>query len=237
MSFTSKKLSQPDRLCIRLAAARDAANLSITQVAEMLRVSKETVHALETCDFDALPGTTMYHKKLIRAYCKAIGADPSLYVRQFVCEEEQSMQQKTTEKKTSKFLTFGPYMPSVIKASAFVTTIALVFTYLGLQIHQIVKPPELIVLGPDDGHISNDGHVVIEGIADSESQVDINGKQIMNSEDGHFSEDIILAEGVNTITVSAKKKHGKATTFTRHIMYKKQNQLSLEESVDANDTL
>lgn len=236
MSFTSKQLTQPDRVCLRLAEARNAAGISIHDMKNRLRVSQDIIEALESCNFDMLPGSTMYHKKLIRAYCKAIDADATPYIHQFTIEET-TQETAISLPRRHKLHSFGPLMPTICKISAFVTTIALVLTYLGIQVLHIVEPPELSVHGPHDGFVSTDGRVTIEGIADAESQIDINGKHIMNTEEGHFSENIILAEGVNTIVVSAKKKHGKPTTFTRHVMYKKQGQLSLEETPDTGDTL
>jgi ribosomal 50S subunit-recycling heat shock protein len=60
----------------------------------------------------------------------------------------------------------------------------------------------------------------VQGETEPEAQITINGQETKNSEKGQFKEEISLAEGVNTITFVVKKKHGKTTTETRHVVYK-----------------
>ena len=46
----------------------------------------------------------------------------------------------------------------------------------------------------------------------------------MINEQGHFASTIDLSKGVNTITMTATKKHGKSTSLVRHVIYQEKYQ-------------
>ncbi|MCX6779887.1 MAG: hypothetical protein NT034_01765 [Candidatus Magasanikbacteria bacterium] len=48
--------------------------------------------------------------------------------------------------------------------------------------------------------------------------MEANGQEIKVDENGQFNTTILLADGVNTLTLSTTKKHGKTTTLVRHIV-------------------
>src|SRR3989339_709551 len=71
---------------------------------------------------------------------------------------------------------------------------------------------------PIEGQLSNRAETAIQGETDKESQLEVNGKEIKVNEQGKFNDVILLSNGVNTITLSTTKKHGKTTTVTRHVV-------------------
>jgi len=50
--------------------------------------------------------------------------------------------------------------------------------------------------------------------------VSVNGKDVGTNEKGVFEAQIDLSVGVNTLTIEAKKKHGKTTQEVRHVVLK-----------------
>ena len=62
----------------------------------------------------------------------------------------------------------------------------------------------------------------IQGKTDEKTAIQINGKEIPHSEKGLFEADITLSQGINALTFTATKRHGKSTSETRHVIYKKQ---------------
>ena len=71
-----------------------------------------------------------------------------------------------------------------------------------------------------EGQISNRAEITIQGETDKENRLEANGKEIKVNEQGKFNDTILLSNGVNTITLSTTKKHGKTTVVTRHVVVK-----------------
>ena len=228
MKFTNKQLTPPKRVCLLLKEAREAKGMTRKEMAKKIRMSKAHIEALEGCHFEMLPFTALYQKNLVKSYIKALDMDPKELVDQFMSEElaYTKKQKKITPKK--KFHFSFPNLPLVIKA----TTIAIIFMscigYLVFQVRHIVQPPNLAIYSPENGFVTTEGNANVQGKTDPGVQIHINGRSVMNREDGFFEETIPLTNGVNTITLSATKKHGKTTTKIRHVVYKKdQHSLSV----------
>lgn len=221
MKFTHKKLNPTKRVCLRLKEAREARGMTISEMSRHIRMSKEHIEALESCAFESLPFTGLYQKNFIRSYITALGMNPKEFVNQFVYEElHPKIQVPITPKKNTPFISF-PNLPLVFKAM----TVGMVFMtcigYLIFQVRHIVEPPNLAIYSPDNGFVTTEGLTTVRGKTDPGVQIQINGRNVMNREDGFFEEDIPLTNGVNTIMFSAIKKHGKTTVETRHVVYKK----------------
>jgi hypothetical protein len=92
--------------------------------------------------------------------------------------------------------------------------------YLGWQVRSIIKPPQLNLYSPQDGYVTTDYELLVHGYTNQESQVYVNGKKITSNTDRQFKKIINLSPGINTITISAKKKHGKSTDIVRHVTLK-----------------
>jgi len=221
MKFTHKQLTPTKRVCLRLKEAREAKGMTRTEMAKHIRMSKEHIEALEECQFDMLPFTALYQKNLIKSYIKTLDMNPKEFVNQFIHEEIPHTNKKTTVPQKKSYHFSFPNLPLVIKAA----TIGIVFFacigYLVIQVKHIVEPPNLAIYSPDNGSVTTEGSTKISGKTDPGVQIHINGRSVMNREDGFFEETIPLTNGVNTIMLSATKKHGKTTTETRHVVYKK----------------
>ena len=83
-----------------------------------------------------------------------------------------------------------------------------------------------MVYSPQNGYITNANPLVVRGETEPEVYISINGEEIVHYEAGQFETSIYLAPGVNTITISATKKHGKTTTETRHVILKESDKFS-----------
>ena len=100
--------------------------------------------------------------------------------------------------------------------------------YLAWQVNGILQPPKLTVFTPADGLISNKPITLVQGETEKEARLTVNGKEAMLNDHGKFEIPMDLSNGVNTITISAIKKHGKVTTITRHVIVKS-NALTAEQ--------
>ena len=121
--------------------------------------------------------------------------------------------------------------------TALLGSFALLLTgYLGWQIQNTIAPPPLSLMGPDNGFITRDSTITLRGASAPAATIMINGQAIHSDDFGNFSEAIALTPGVNTIVIEAKKKHGKSTQETRHIVYKEPSRLSSQaDFLEANN--
>ena len=74
--------------------------------------------------------------------------------------------------------------------------------------------------------VTDDFSLVVQGKTDKEVAVTINGIVVPPNTSGQFNERVDLAPGMNTITVTAKRKHGKTTTEIRHVILREGQAIS-----------
>lgn len=225
MKLTQKKLTPTKRVCLRLREARIERGLNVQTMAVLTRMSREHVMALEECRFHDLPFAPVYQKNLIKAYILALGMEPREFVDQFVIEEMDAAARPQPE--NDSFHARTPNFPALLKVAGMTTILLGVVGYLLLQVRHIVEPPTLLVYSPENGMVTTEQIVIANGKTDKGVELNINGQQIINTEEGFFEQEVTLRQGVNTIVFSAKKKYGKPITQTRHIIYKKDQNVSL----------
>ncbi|HLD31295.1 MAG TPA: helix-turn-helix domain-containing protein [Patescibacteria group bacterium] len=219
--FCKKNLCPPRRVCFHLRALREKSGLSLEALAKKTKIPQEYLCALEACRFDKLPPGQVYQKNFLRRYAEALGANPDPLVRQYVWEETSKEKMGGEErKKESWWDGISGYLPSILRVVVVGLVVLSLIFYLGWQIKNIVTPPELFVYAPLEGFVTDNYVLAVRGQTGQEVEVSINGKQIRNNEQGQFEEVINLSPGLNTIVVEAKKKHGKVTSITRHVVLK-----------------
>lgn len=226
-AFTTKPITQPDRVCYRLKEAREAAGFTLEQISERTKLQKNYIEALESCSFDHLPYGDAYRKQFIKAYLKALDINPATYLFQYTNEEVlPSTETKTYPARANRHLFHN--IPSYLRISSLIIGSFLMLGYLGWQVKHIVEPPDMTLHNPPNGFVTTDSALVVQGQTNKEVFVTINGKQVANNGSGQFEERIDLSPGVNTITISAKRKYGKSTILTRHVVLKQSQQLSAD---------
>lgn len=228
MELQHKKIETCERVCLRLKQAREDAGVSLDDMAGALKISKEHLSKLENCEFDALPFARIYQKNLIKAHLNRLSVDPIPYLQQFAFEECRNDEPNGQVGKHRAYHRL-PNLPLLLRGASVAAVVIAVLAYLLLQVQHIVEPPLLLVFGPEDGFISRSGMVEVQGKTDTGAQLFINGTSITNDENGFFNQTVPLAEGVNTIVLSAKKRHGKQISLTRHVMYKAEQGLTARD--------
>lgn len=229
-NFTKKNLQGEKRVCWRLRSMREARGLSIEAVANHTKINKTYLLALEECRFEDIPFSSLYIKNFVKKYVTAMGEDPEPFISQFYIEEMDAVEAVPVVPKKHAWLFFTAW-PSVLRNTFLGLAGLSVVFYLGLQVKHTIAPPTLSLVGPDNGFIAYDNTIKLQGASEPATTIMINGQIIKSDEQGNFSEAIALAPGVNTIVVEAKKKHGKTTQTTRHIIYRESEHLSAQNNV------
>jgi len=238
-TFTRKKIDQTNRVCLRLKEAREQAGLSIEQMSVKTRLGKKYILALEACEFEKLPKGDVYQKNFIKRYLEVLNIPCTSYIQQFLIEESYDNQPAQVASPRihphkSKSTISLRALPDLMKYISVAVIFLGVFGYLGWQVHRILQPPTLVLVSPDDGHITSDEQILISGASDPETHITINGKAVSIAQEGQFEQNLDLVEGLNTIVVSATKKHGKSTTQTRYVTQRPVQKVTVDTSRDSN---
>ena len=217
--FAQKSIAAPSRVCLRLREKREAKRLSLDNLSIITKISRHHLLAIEECRFADIPYALVYKKNFLKGYAEAVGADADAVVAQFL-DEEMAAPRLVPAAATHSGGVSARNVPALVRVGALAVMIGAVMSYLGVQIKHIVEPPALAVYSPPDGYVTADQALVVQGQAEGETRISINGQTIKNAEDGQFKELLDLSPGMNVITIAAQKKHGKTTTQTRYVILK-----------------
>jgi cytoskeletal protein RodZ len=214
--FTPKKLISEDSIGEELRRLRTFKNLGVDEVAQKLGIRREYLLAMEEENFNLLPAG-LYGKNFLKKYATFLGADKNL-VTKFLQEatddrtENNPFSQKILKK--NKFLIF----PKIIRNLLLGLAVLICFLYLIFYFKKIVLPPNLVVNQPEKNLMIKESSILISGKTDKEAEVKINGELILNNNDGIFFQTVNLKKGVNTLTISAKKKYSQENIILRQIL-------------------
>ncbi|MFA5022065.1 MAG: helix-turn-helix domain-containing protein [Patescibacteria group bacterium] len=227
-SFSFKEISNPPRLGEQLKTVRQKLGIDLSQAAREINISVKYLQALETGQYQDLPGE-VYAKSFLKVYTKFLGLDfdelGSLY------ESEQKVYAKT---KNSGANDFKKPVERISRLHLIVTPrlvrgiiiglLALAcLTYLGIKIKMIVTPPALTVISPVDNLVTDQNFIAVVGQVEKEATLEVNGQQVLVDQNGNFSETIDLQSGTNVIEIRAEKRHGTQTKIYRQVVVNKEN--------------
>jgi len=217
--FKNKKLVPPKRVCLRLKEARKSCGMSLEILSKKTKISKDFLQALEECRFKDLPTAEVYQRNFVKSYVEALSIDPDPFLQQYL-KEECSKNKKMVHPGKEIKRNYLHDLPAFLRYGFAIIFLLVLFFYLGLQVKNIVEPPRLEIYSPPQGYVTSEMSMILHGETDKEVSISLNGKDIGTDESGSFEEVIDLSPGVNTLTIEAKKKHGKTTKEVRHVILK-----------------
>jgi cytoskeletal protein RodZ len=214
--FTPKKLVSVDSVGEELRRLRTFKNLGVDEVAQKLGIRREYLLAMEEENFNQLPAG-LYGKNFLKKYADFLGVDKTL-VAKFLQEAtgEQTENNPFSQKilKKNKFLIF----PKIIRNLLLGLGVLICFLYLIFYFKKIVLPPDLTISQPEKNLMIKESSILVAGKTEKEAEVKINGELILNNNNGVFSQTVNLKKGVNTLTISAKKKYSQENIILRQIL-------------------
>lgn len=96
-------------------------------------------------------------------------------------------------------------------------TLALV-GYLGLHVRELLAAPSLTLYSPVQGLTTSAKAIEIQGKTSPGATVEINGAPLPPPPSGEFKHLLVLKRGINTITISAKKRYSRTAEIVRQIL-------------------
>ncbi|MHB8903643.1 MAG: helix-turn-helix domain-containing protein [Patescibacteria group bacterium] len=214
--FTPKRLAANDGFGEKLRQARLFKNLRLEDIAKKINISAKYLNALEEENFDNLP-SGLYRKNFLREYANYLGLDNLELIKQLEVNSENNSSVNPFSKKIlkkSKFLVF----PKIIRNALLFLSVLICFLYLIFYFQRIISAPELTIVYPEKNLLIKETSIEIKGQTEKEAEIKINGELVLNNNNGIFLQAVNLKKGLNTITISAKKKYSKESIVTRQIL-------------------
>lgn len=220
MVFTVKKV-ETLTFGEKLKKAREEAGLTRQKVAQLLNIQIRYLQSLEEEEIEKLP-SDVYTKGLLRKYARFLNLEPDELITEY--EKETGVAQSFREKShralpqlRARWFAITPKVLSIVFGSLI---FILIIGYLIYQLNVLIGPPRLAIEEPMNNLMIDKTTVAIKGQSEPGVQLTINGQQIYINEDGGFSQEINLNQGMNIIKIEATNRFGKSRSETRQILVK-----------------
>lgn len=218
MSFTIRKFNHELTLGQKMKALRKEANITISEMEAMTKISRAILKAFEAGEYHKLP-EPIYARNFLKVIARTLQTDESYFLDLYehecgACDFIGNACLPRQRTRAIRFLVASRFVK--IAMIAFVA-IAIV-GYVGVQIRTIVRAPELFVSAPADGLTTGDATILVTGQAETDSQVIINGSPVLLAQDGKFEQEVALERGVNVITIEGAKRYSKKATAYRRVI-------------------
>ncbi len=216
VNFQKKTISQGQTVNNRLKQKRQEQGFSLEQVASTTKIQIKYLEHLEAGDYQTLPGE-IYVRTWIKLYADFLSLPSRELLSDYKKEKTVVDQFKDEElKKESKLIKYlGPHFLRKILLAG---VILLALGYLAWELNNIIAPPEVTILSPENNLKTGVSSIDIEGKSEPEVQLFINNELVLLDEQGNFKTNVALSLGLNNLEINAKKKHSKTMTVYLNIL-------------------
>lgn len=215
--FSSKNIgdSSDPGLGNILRSAREELKISLEEAAHKLKIRKEYLLALEEEDFRKLP-SGLYGRQFLGKYSRLLRLNSKKIIEASPFAKDLPLGDPFSQKivRRSKFLVFPKIIRNIILLILFVAFIFYLFFYF----RHLVSPPQLQVYSPDKNVVTSSLSWEVKGKSSPETEIMINDTNILSDQNGNFSQEVPLKSGLNTLTITAKKKYGRESVIQRQIL-------------------
>ncbi len=217
--------------------------ISIDKAAELTKIRKNYLVALENDAFDLLPAK-VYTTGFIKRYSKVLGINPeiplALYRRDY---KEEKQNKKKNEKKTltkSINLTPGKLIPIIV------TLIIILFLFfIYTKISTVTSPPGLeltdpipLTQGNTNTYETTKNTITIRGKVEIGSQLEINGNKVNTNNLEIFEVDNLeLNSGENIFEIRATNDFGSESIIILKVNKLEDKNSTKDEDVNQNEML
>jgi len=100
-----------------------------------------------------------------------------------------------------------------------IALVVLLFTvYFFYEASNLIYGFSAEIFTPKDGEVLNNTHVTVNGRVNNASFISLSGRSIFTDEEGIFTEELILAPGINIIELKAEDKFGRMVKERRSVV-------------------
>ena len=109
-------------------------------------------------------------------------------------------------------------LPS-LRVMLFIGFFVLLTLFAFSRAYNMMYGPRIIITEPFDGESFSNKLVTIHGTVANASLIHLNGRKIFTDARGAFAEDVLLQEGYNVISLSARDRFGRDKDVQLHLVY------------------
>lgn len=216
-----EKENQNTTLGEKFKQARNAAKLSIDEIAGQTKIPAKYLYWLENGEYEKMP-SEVYVKGFIAKYARILNLERDELIKIYL--NESGMLNKIRNKKNviptmkyPKLIITPKSLALLLSAVAFIGILG----YFSWQIYFLMRPPQILLGSMQDDFVTKEEHHLLEGSVSGANTLTINDKTVNFNEKGEFSESVNLSEGLNVVELKAKNSLGKETTLIRKIILNK----------------
>ena len=188
--------------------------LSVKKLADMTGISPRHLTEIARGNFAALPSAPYVRGYLMRLG-QALEFDAETWWQRIKIDRRVKNSGSTDALPQNRFLKRPPTRMIMLGAIALIVII-----YFGMQFSKIFGKPSLALTNPTQNPFTTTiSPVTLQGVAGNADSVSLNGENVTLSPDGSWSKSILLSNGPNQITITAKKFLGRETSMTEEIIY------------------
>lgn len=202
---------------------RENLKISLDTASSETKIQKRFLQYIEKNEFSPFE-SEVFLTGFIKIYAKYLNLDVNkvlaLYRRTNPNKKvEQAPVLKQRKNTRGKFR----FTPKLIITTILILFGVLVIGYILFQIYKFQSPPKLEITQPKQEETVTAETIVVEGKTEKEVTIEINGVVTEIDEEGNFSREHKLTEGVNIITIKAKKNNNdvQETVEVRKVTYTK----------------
>ncbi len=203
----------------RLKKARLSCQLTLDEVALALRIPPLHLKSLEEGDLSVFCAA-VYAKGAYVKYASYLGINSKdslhAFLRSLSCVRRRvPLKLPVPSTWLHRFLT-----PSGVLMMVIALSVLLVAGYITQQIESFVRLPALALAEPT-GSILSGAEVLVKGLTEAETEVTVNGENVLLNGANEFDFVLPLRSGINVLQVEAKGTSGRTRVITRHLLVPK----------------
>jgi cytoskeletal protein RodZ len=213
-----------------LKKKRESLGKNLETVSQDTKIQKRFLEYIEKNEFDRFE-SDVFLTGFIKIYSQYLKLDTNkvlaLYRRDNPNGKLPQKNKKTDKKKfriniskekLAKFFT----PKTIISISTGIFLIG-ILAYVGIQIYKFQSPPTISISEPTNEYTTTENTVLVKGQTNPDAILEINEHLVDLDEDGNFVESVDLNDGINTITIKARKNSNNIleTVETRKVIYNK----------------
>lgn len=221
-NFKTKRIaSASDLITSELIRAREEKKLTLTEAARISGIKISYLEALEKGDWSKLPAG-IYVKNFLKEYAVFLDLDANKLASLYSYNAPQTGGEKNRPLFSHQIVKNRSWEIARLTKNILIGLAILAsFFYLAFYLKNITSAPALTIAYPPENLVTADANLTVNGQAENETSVFVNGEEVLTDNLGYFTKDLDLKTGLNTITVSAQKKYGRRIDITREVLLKK----------------
>lgn len=230
--FAKKKIRSRQSLSKILITTRKKKNITLDKAEIDTKIRYKYLRALETDDYKNMP-PDVYNIGFLRRYCEYLHLDVKKYLARY--KDEKKLHSELSKKKYFSFnrkkKIINPGHPEkfknklkfVVTPQIFITSLVVILVigvlgYIWFQVKSFAAPPPLEIANPNEQIMVSMDTVEVKGKTDPAVELTINGRAVGVGEDGYFSQNVELLDGINTLEIKATNKANKETVKSIKIL-------------------